>query len=277
METRKRTDSTSAPTPPTESIPDFERFERVYIERLGLALFPLKPGEKVPMTQGGYLDSVRSWPSYADLCKGRPHNVGMPTGEVNALFVVDWDTKHGGLETRAALEVKHGALPLSWQASTQSGGIHDFYAWDPSHPLSSRANILPGLDLRANGGYVVVAPSNGSQGAYEWVHPPIRTPLSVAPNWLYEVLSEDKPHGKVNLAHLVQGVQDGSRNVSITQLLGTLLGRGIDPQLAWTLATSYNMTHVHPPMEERELLKTFESIANREIRKRERRAGRIGA
>ena len=241
------------------------------IERLGLALFPLRPGEKVPMTHGGYLDAVRAWPSYTDLCNGRPHNVGMPTGEVNALFVVDWDTKHGGLETRAALEEKHGALPLSWQARTQSGGIHDFYTWDPTRPLSSRANILPGLDLRANGGYVVMTPSSGPAGTYGWIHAPIRTPLASAPDWLFDLLTQDKPSKTKDLSHLAAGATEGSRNHTLTQVIGSLLGRGIPIELAWTLADGYNTCYVRPPLDDDEFQKTFESIASRELAKRERR------
>lgn len=253
----------------SSSIPQMERFERAYM-RFGWAIFPVKSGDKTPATTHGCHDATIDSEVFQKLCKG-PHNDGLATGLVSGVWVLDVDVRHGGDKSLHQLINQYGSLPFTVQSRTQSGGQHIFFKWDPSHPLSNRANVMPGLDVRADGGYVVVPPSVGSQGVYEWIVPPIRNEIANAPEWLYELLETGQSPDKKDLSHLAKGVGDGARNVSMTQLLGVILGRGIDIELAWALAVSYNTTHVTPPLDEDELLTTFESIASRELRKREQR------
>lgn len=253
-------------------IPHLEAFERAYIERFGFAIFPVKASDKVPMTPNGFKDATRDWATYVRLHGGRPHNVAMPTGPVNGFFVVDIDPRHGGDETLKHLVERYDPLPPTWQAATQSGGMHYFFRWDDRHPVTNRANVLPGVDIRGDGGYVLVAPSR-IEGTYRWVRSPARFELAPAPDWLWTLLdapSRAKRH--VDFSHYAEGIHAGERNESFTRIIGTLLGRGVDIALAWALVSAYNQVHCHPPLDESELLRTFESIANRELAKRERRA-----
>jgi hypothetical protein len=259
------------------SIPQLERFERAYMENYRLSLFPVKERDKIPMTPNGFKDATNDLDQYRKLHEGRPHNIGMPTGPVNGLFVLDVDPRHGGHDTLRALLLEYGPMVPTWQALTQSGGAHYFFKWDDNQPVGNRANILPGLDIRGVGGYVLIAPSV-VEGSYDWVRSPSKTELMPAPEWLMQLLqTPEVPAGAKDLSHLGEGLQDGRRNVGMTELLGTLLGRGVDIHLAWALADSYNRCYVNPPIEERELLKTFQSIAKREISKRERRQRKWGA
>jgi hypothetical protein len=69
---------------------------------------------------------------------------------------------------------------------TGGGGIHLFFRYPRGTEIRNSAGLLgPGLDVRGEGGYVVVPPSH-TQGSYEWVD---SSPLAEA-SWLLERLTE---------------------------------------------------------------------------------------
>ncbi len=71
-----------------------------------------------------------------------------------------------GHQTLAAFEGKHGALPPTYETETSGGGLHRFYRTPIALP--SR-RLGPGLDFKAEGGFVVAAPSLHCSGRrYRW-------------------------------------------------------------------------------------------------------------
>jgi len=104
-------------------------------------------------------------------------NVGIAIGAESGLVVLDVDPRHGGTESLEELETRHGRLPLSPVVLTGGGGTHSYFAHPKGGTVPNRTNFagLPGLDLRADGGYVVAPPSVHASGrAYEWsklLHP----------------------------------------------------------------------------------------------------------
>lgn len=87
-------------------------------------------------------------------------NVGLATGKVSGFFALDVDPRHGGDDSLAKLEREHGPLPPTFTVRTGSGGRH-FYFLMPADgaPLKNRIGLSPGIDIRADGGYVVAPPS----------------------------------------------------------------------------------------------------------------------
>ncbi len=89
-------------------------------------------------------------------------SIAMPTGPVTGIFVLDVDVKAGvdGRTTLAKLEAQHGPLPPTLRGTTPSGGKH-FYFWMPEglDLRCSAGKLGPALDLRANGGYIILPPS----------------------------------------------------------------------------------------------------------------------
>jgi hypothetical protein len=82
-----------------------------------------------------------------------------------------------------------GSLPETLTARTGGGGLHLVYA-NPGGGLRNTAGrlpgvdeALPGIDLRADGGYIVAAPSRHRSGAcYAWIDP--AASIAPAPAWL---------------------------------------------------------------------------------------------
>jgi hypothetical protein len=95
-------------------------------------------------------------------------NIAIRTGSGYA--VLDIDPRHGGDETLRQWEQTHGVLPEGMTAFTGGGGWHRWFVIPPGVTIPSRANVLgPGVDVRAEGGYVMAPPSNHLSGCdYAW-------------------------------------------------------------------------------------------------------------
>jgi hypothetical protein len=116
------------------------------------------PG-KHPRTQHGVKDaSTFSWQIQRWWKFWPSANVGIATGVASGLLVIDIDPRNGG-------DVSYDQLRKEYPASfaellevrTGSGGTHLYFEWRSATP--SRANIHPGIDVKADGGYVVAPPS----------------------------------------------------------------------------------------------------------------------
>lgn len=128
---------------------------------LGYRVFPLEPNGKRPVIKGwpdlASTDEAairRWWADWPDA------NIGVATGR--GLLVLDCDCKptpgqtkpRPGLESLAVLDMM--GLPGSMRVSTPSGGVHVYLAC--SGPRANSVDELrdyPGIDVRADGGYVV--------------------------------------------------------------------------------------------------------------------------
>lgn len=127
-------------------------------------------------------------------------NVGLRTGR--GLLVVDVDDKHGNDGMAAWLDLcrQHGFEPSAPVVRTPSGGWHIYFAAPRSRRLAGHVGILPGVDLRGDGNYVLVPPSRTEAGEYRYVDP-ARTeagPHPPAPRWLLDLArpGRKKGHGK---------------------------------------------------------------------------------
>lgn len=136
-----------------------------YVAR-GWAVFPLKPLAKVPLTKRGFKDAskepatVRAW-----WAKWPNANIGIATGSVSGLVVLDVDTK-GAVNGFDALKA-FPALPETMQVDTPSGGRHYYFSLPDGLIVRNSAGKLgPGLDVRGEGGYVAAPPSATPAGVY---------------------------------------------------------------------------------------------------------------
>jgi hypothetical protein len=118
-------------------------------------------------------------------------NVGVPTGALSGLVVLDVDTAKDGAESLFDLTQRFGPMPFTVMAVTGGGGYHHLFAHPGPHLKirNSVETLGPGLDVRGDGGYIVVAPSSHASGRrYEWelsCHPK-DVVLAPLPDWLLE-------------------------------------------------------------------------------------------
>jgi len=123
-------------------------------------------------------DWWRRWPDAA---------AAVATGAGSGVLVIDQDVKNGvdGCATLRAIKEKYGAIAATWVASTPSGGRHEYLKHPgPRHFISNQVHRELGIDIRADGGLVVLPPSKRSGGAYSWIRPPFDSPPADPPYWL---------------------------------------------------------------------------------------------
>ena len=129
------------------------------------------------------VDQVRAWWN-----RWPSANIGVTTGAASGLLVVDVDLPHGPASL-ARLEAEHGKLPPTCEQRTGSGGRQLLFAL-PEAEVGNRAAVLPGIDVRGDGGYVVVPPSQHASGdRYEWVE---RVAPAEPPDWLVSLLDRTR-------------------------------------------------------------------------------------
>jgi hypothetical protein len=140
----------------------------LYYVRHGLPVFPLKPNTKEPLAGSrGFLDATRDEEQVLRWWAARPEpNVGVPTGVL--YDVVDIDGWQGHL----SITTNHVVFPvvLGRVRTIKNGGWHYLVPTEPGR--TNRAGLLPGVDIRSHGGYVVAPPSRINGRRYRWVDVP---------------------------------------------------------------------------------------------------------
>lgn len=162
----------------------------------GLAVFPVIPRDKKPLTANGYKAASKEeaqlrewWAKWPDA------NIGIPTGEAQGFFVLDIDGPEGQ-ESLLALESQHGALPRTRTVRTGGGGLHFWFKYPEGMQIrNSTSKIAPKVDVRGDGGYVVAPPSIHSSGnKYEWAEES-GWEISEAPSWLLNMATSPADGG----------------------------------------------------------------------------------
>jgi len=198
--------------------------------RLGWSVIPIESRGKRPLVRWQIHEHRR--PEAAEVAEWFRHwpdaNIAIVTGIVSGLTVLDLDPHHGAEASLARLGRQHGPIPETVEVRTGGGGRHLYFA-HPGEILHNRVGLAPGVDLRADGGYVVAPPSVHASGeSYRWERSPDTCPLAPLPDWLGEAPEEgsNRGHPLSHWRHLLrEGVADGERNNSIASLAGHLLWR----------------------------------------------------
>ena len=164
----------------------------------GWSVFPLVPGAKNPLTANGFKDASSDPEQIRQWWTATPDaNIGLPTGAVNGISVLDVDVKDGapGEATLARLLDRVGcSLDGYAQVRTWSGGRHVVLAYSALARNSVRC-YGDGLDGRNDGGYIVAAPSVIEGQAYQWIVEPAPNTILPCPGWLLEAARPNVSNG----------------------------------------------------------------------------------
>ena len=225
---------------------------------LGFSIFPLKPRSKQP--------AVKTWKPYQEQppteeevrkwFKDGKRNIAIVTGRVsNNLVVIDFDNEEVFKEFIKKLH-KHrkldGALNYTWIVKTGKGYHIYVKLQSPDLVPRTKPRLKPGLDIKAEGGYVVAPPSIHPSGKrYEFIKvgndvygpPDIREPITLTEREWNELLAllelresikeehepttiECKRLGKDKILAIVENIRPaytpGSRDLIVLYLSGWL-------------------------------------------------------
>jgi hypothetical protein len=259
---KRRQPPTSDPAPADAA--DVRRAARAYAAR-GWSVLPIEPRGKRPLLAWRDLQQRIADAAEIDTWYQRwpDANVGIVTGAVSGLVVLDVDPQHGGADSLARIEHAHGPLPRTAEVATGGGGRH-LYFRHPGGTLHNRAGLRPGLDVRADGGCVVAPPSVHPSGRrYAWRVDPQDGPPVDVPAWLLDATwPGGRPsHGLAHWRHLVrEGVDEGARNATLASLTGHLLWHQVDAAVALELLLAWNRLRCRPPLADDEVARVVQSI-----------------
>jgi len=245
-------------------------FVDLYTHDFGFNCIPLKNNSKEP--------AVASWKEYQtkpyDGVFKEGHNVGVLTGSISNIVVIDIDDR--SLIDEVIKNEAGKPTIEDWKNKTfiteSSRGIHIWVRpkggkYPPTAKLVDSKGR--GIDIKSEGGYVVAPPSIHPDGTKYRVLSNTREILEVDVEGF--VRSLVKVHGfsgglkKAKLTDVVKGaIPEGARNDSAYVMARYLLNPvegGLEEVDAWTKLLEWNVQN-QPPLEEDELRRVFDSAHN---------------
>jgi hypothetical protein len=113
-------------------------------------------------------------------------NIGVVTGAVSRVAVVDIDPRSAGDATLAAIVDDAGGPPSTVETMTGGGGSHLWFVIEGDQSLASVV-LGPGLELKAEGSLVVVPPSlhvSGERYVWRKGRDPWSAEMAPVPSWV---------------------------------------------------------------------------------------------
>lgn len=222
-------------------VPDSDAMLQAALSYLALGWNVLPVGPDKRPTVRSWTDRQTRRVSESEVCAwwgSHPKdNVAILAGRISGLIVLDVDTGHAaGVDGARTLSERRLLLPPTPTVRTASGGFHYYFRHPLDRVYRNFAGRLPGVDARADGGYVVAPPSIRADGAtWSWV--PGLTPADVqpapCPDWLLALFTPPEPapaavRGADPLAEdLSTPAVPGTRHATAFRIGGRLSAHGL--------------------------------------------------
>jgi len=242
-------------------------FAAAYAKR-GWPVFPVNP-DKTPRVPGGFhaattdIKQIRTWWQNGD----RRSGIAVATGSASRLVVLDVDPRNGGDETLLDIVGGVDKLPDTVTCKTGGGGSH-YYFLIPAGCRIRSGRLAPGIELKADGGYVVLPPSkHHSGGTYTWEigRGPSEIEIAEVPEWLKRLIDTRIAANIEGFKHRSASVQEvipeGERNNRLTSIAGLLRRRGIKAEAIYQALLRINALQCQPPLPTQEVRAIANSIA----------------
>lgn len=184
-------------------------------------------------------------------------NIGIATGEISGLVVLDVDPRNGGDKSMQEMVKEWGDAWLdTYSVQTGSGGYHHYYR-HPGERVPNVPSFRAGLDIKADGGYIVAPPSlHASGGHYEVLEG--NDTVETMPDWMDALIAARKgSQAKADV--LPEVIQSGGRNNMLTSLAGTMRRRGEGEAVILAALVERNKT-CQPPLRPAELKAIVKSV-----------------
>ncbi len=232
----------------------------------GWNVLPAWPKSKKPALQSWerfQTDRVKEEGLLSWLSRNTQANLIIVTGKISGLAVIDIDSK----DWAAVMEKLN--LPMTTIVRS-AHGIHLYYKHPGVHVKTCRG-IIPGVDIRGDGGYVIAPGSTHETGAlYEMLTDVKDMPMF--PANILEMLKDDAPKGDwVEASNeqaswvtqlLENGTPKGSRHDSLVRLCCYLFGKSMPSDIVRSILDGWNRKN-SPPIDDYSLTKTIDDIQER--------------
>lgn len=229
----------------------------------GLAVFPLFPRDKFPIYKGGFRNATTDPVQIGKWWRKNPDaNIGIATGQMSGgVFAIDLDVDEdkgiNGYETVTDWQRDNGELPDTAGTITGRGGYHWLYR--ANGPIKCRTGLLPGIDIRGDGGYIVAPPSVHPNGtAYDWEQTIDEFGIANANATVMALLSVgERPQGETFI--VPNKIESGVRNKTLYSMACSLQARAYADESIRATIEAENRVRCDPPLNDRELEKIIAS------------------
>jgi len=233
----------------------------------GFHVFPVRPHRKEPL--------IKDWPNRATTdeaiirkwwSRHPDANIGIATGP-SGIIAIDVDVKKGaiGMESWRDILQKHGqALGETLTTETPTGGLHVIYRSNGLPVRNSAGKLAPGIDVRANGGYIIAPPSiHPNGGAYSWAMGCALDNIELLPfpASLVKLLTEPTPRKSQSVGDVIP---QGQRNQTLASLGGTMRRGGLSESAILAALKDTNKERCRPPLPDAEVAAVAHSISRYE-------------
>lgn len=220
---------------------------------VGHRVFPIAPREKCPPLWKGWSQCasdnresiVTAWGANPDA------NIGVATGR--GLVVLDADTAGAAQDLRELT----GAIETPTVRTTR--GLHFYFRGS----ARSAVSLLPGVDVRGEGGYVLGAGSVHPTGSlYRWEISPAEANVADLPRAIGALLKPPRPKPEHAGLGTSAPIPHGTRNSTLTRAAGWLCRAGLPLETIAHALRTENQARCTPPLPAREVDKILHSVAS---------------
>lgn len=237
---------------------------------------------KHPVSKNGFKDGARDY-AFITGTTWDESNIGLVTGEENRLVVLDIDLKNGGGETFNKFIANSPCFQNTlkvWTGKYNGQRSFHFYFWLPEGVVvSSKTSKNLGVDLKANGGYVIGPGSRHKSGvnyeidktgtlvieqmSVDFYRYLIETVFNNSDN---TVTNSGKKMPYLKVANLLaERTAEGSRNSFLFSYACRLNAKKLATFEVNTILKSINQTHCNPPLAVAEVDNLLSSASRHQV------------
>lgn len=252
-----------------------QNFGQKYLD-MGFSIIPLgritldKNGSKKISYPIQWRKYQTTRPTREEVASWRWNNVGVVTGMISNIIVVDTDIYKPGYDENLFRSFN---IPVTPVQQTARGGKQYFF----KHPGFEIRNSVclghpgSGIDIRADGGMTILPPTKTTYGEYTWILSPDDVDFAELPQSILEFLKKEQPQQsgeKITVAEMI-GLKEGEgRDNTLTSFTGSLImkyPRGEWPAMVLPMVMAMNNTFI-PPLPIGDVMRIYNSITNKEIK-----------
>ena len=234
--------------------------------RAGYPVFPVDPETKHPLTEHGFKDATLDEEAAIRMFSRWPVGVAIAT---TGLVVVDVDETASPWLKEDGVTEALASCPIS---RTPGGGTHHFFRRpDGFRGKNWNGMVADGIDLKTDGGYVVLAPTERAEGKYEWVREDLRDitrdALPALPHSINRHIErtarrlEGGSSSATAMGAATGRIAEGVRNSTLTSHAGRLRRQGMSEGDIASELHAMNTSACDPPLEPAEVDRIAASVS----------------
>lgn len=188
-------------------------------------------------------------------------NIGIVTGKQSGLVVIDIDPRNGGDTSLQNLVDSYGDFKTileTYTIKTGGNGSHYYYHYRNAFKSLKRHGLGVGIDIKADGGYVLAPPSSHRSGDVYSVKSD--TELLTLPPLLIDLITGGQ--GESESARNKPSIIEGSRNDTLMTLGAEQFRQGRTLEQVKNLLLEENTLRCQPPLEFGEVISIAKNLAN---------------